>query len=209
MGRAMTRRGFLAIPAWIAADRPASPAAVRVPVRIVIDQRAALRPAQVAYFWSKLWPQAVADFAAGGVRLEPTVAEGEVRRSPGSRPVFVGVDRAAVNLVVSRELPMLWDHGQGSSGISARYEGYDLCLIALDFAHPDQVPFFSVNTCVHELLHAILLDIYQKHPAGVAGQMRELRIDWYATRLWLFHDGAFVREAARRYAARLATNLRG
>jgi len=198
----VTRRGFLTVLAAGTAQA-AQPAPAVLPVRIVIDKRAGLRPEQVQSFWLKLWPQAVADFAAGGVRVVSTTAEGEIKRSPGDRPIFTGLDRASLNLVVSRELPMRWDHGEGSSGIAVRYEGYDICLIALDFAHGDQVPFFSVNTCVHEMLHAVLGDIYQKRPAGVAGQMREVRIDWYATRLRLFHSGAFVRESARKYVEKL------
>jgi hypothetical protein len=35
------------------------------------------------------------------------------------------------------------------------------------------------------------------------GELREFRIDWYATRLWLLHDGAGVRESARTYLERL------
>jgi hypothetical protein len=111
--------------------------------------------------------------------------------------VFVGADPAAVNMVVTDEIPLLWDNGRGLAGISTHYDGYDLCLIALNNAHGNQVPFFSVNTCVHELLHVLLGDVYGRHPSGAAGQWREMRVDAYATRLWLFGDGRAVREAIR------------
>lgn len=194
----MTRRGFF----WML-SAAAAQSAVTVPIRIVIDTRPKLRPEQLALFWSHIWTQCVQTFAAGGIRLAYTTGEGKVGRSPADRPIFTGLDRAAANVVVTDEIPLLWDNGRGLAGVSTRYDGYDLSLIALNNAHGHQVPFFSVNTSVHELLHVLLLDIFGKHPGGVAGQEREFRIDWYATRLWLFHDGSFVRDSARRYVERL------
>ena len=76
-------------------------------------------------------------------------------------------------------------------------------MVALDHAHGHQIPLLSVNTCVHELLHALLHDIFERRPDGLLGEARELRIDWYATRLWLFHDGAAIRRAAQAYVERL------
>ena len=74
-----------------------------------------------------------------------------------------------------------------------------MCMIALDHAHGNQIPMLSVNTCTHELLHALMLDVFEDRPAGFAGQAREFRIDWYATNLWLFHQGAAIRKSAGRY----------
>jgi hypothetical protein len=76
-------------------------------------------------------------------------------------------------------------------------------MVALNYAHCHQIPLLSVNTCVHELLHVLLNDIVESRPHGLPGEMREFRIDWLATRLWLFHDGGTIREAARTYAGRL------
>ena len=85
------------------------------------------------------------------------------------------------------------------TGVSTQYDGYHISMIALDYAHGHQIPFLAVNTCVHELLHVLLEDIFEVHPKGLAGYERESRIDWYATRLWLFHDGAGIRTAAQAY----------
>jgi hypothetical protein len=38
----------------------------------------------------------------------------------------------------------------------------------------------------------------------LAGQAREFRIDWYATRLWLWHDGGAIRQTAQKYVERLS-----
>jgi hypothetical protein len=76
-------------------------------------------------------------------------------------------------------------------------------MIALNWAHGHQIPFLSVNTCVHELLHALLGDIFEDRPAGWRGAAREFRIDAYATRLWLFRDGSHIRQAAQVYVDRL------
>jgi hypothetical protein len=78
-----------------------------------------------------------------------------------------------------------------------------VCVIALRYAHGNQVAFFSNNTCVHELLHALLQDLLQKRPKWYQANGREFRVDWYATRLWLFHEGAAIRESGQVYLKRL------
>jgi hypothetical protein len=97
---------------------------------------------------------------------------------------------------------MQLDQGRALCGVTLRYRGYHLCVIALDRSHGFQLPLLSVNTCTHELLHVLLLDIFEDRPEGLAGQAREFRIDWYATRLWLFHDGAAIRGMTRNYFSR-------
>jgi hypothetical protein len=59
------------------------------------------------------------------------------------------------------------------------------------------MPFLSVNTCVHELLHALLQDIFVSRPKWYQSGGREFRIDWYASGLWLFHDGAAIWKSAQ------------
>jgi hypothetical protein len=76
-------------------------------------------------------------------------------------------------------------------------------MVALYRAHCHQIPFLSVNTCVHELLHVLLQDVFEGRPKGLLGEAREFRIDWHATRLWLFHDGGTIRKAAQAYVDRL------
>jgi hypothetical protein len=192
----MNRREFLG--AVAAAVVPSvSTARLILPVHLVLDSRA--NPEQIHRFWSRLWPQAVGDFASGGIRLETSVTTGEVRRSPGGRPIFIGLDRGALNFVVTDQLPIAWDQGRALSGVTTRYQGYHLCMVALNHAHGHQIPFLSVNTCLHELLHALLGDIFESRPMGLPGATREFRVDWYATRLWLFHDGAHIRSSAQTY----------
>ena len=202
----ITRRALLAMPLAVAAA--AADAVVTVPVRVVIDARPKFTPERLRY-WQSIWDQAWGDFASVGVRLEATRVEGEIKRSPGDRPIFVGLDRAALNVVVTDHVPMKWDQGRALRGVAFRYDGNDTVLIALNYAARHQVPFFAVNTCEHELLHVLLGDIFEKHPGGVKEQMREYRIEWYGTRIWLFHGGAFVREGARKYAEGKKHNLHG
>jgi hypothetical protein len=203
----MNRREFLAAVA-AAVVLSVSRAPLVVPVHLVLDSR--VNPEQIRRFWSHLWPQAAGDFASGGIRLETSVTTGDVRRSPAGRPIFTGLDRGALNFVVTDQLPIAWDQARALSGVTTRYQGYHLCMAALNYAHGHQIPFLSVNTCLHELLHALLGDIFESRPMGLPGATREFRVDWYATRLWLFHDGAHIRKAAQFYLERLRrTSLRG
>jgi hypothetical protein len=199
----MNRREFFATVLRAGVIASVSRAPLIVPVHLVVDGRANWRPEQIRHFWSRLWPQTAGDFASGGIRLETSVTTGEVRRSPGGLPIFVGLNRSALNFVVTDQIPMEWDRARALSGVTTRYRGYHLCMVALNYAHGNQIPFLSVNTCLHELLHALLQDIFDDRPAGLPGAAREFRVDWYATRLWLFHDGAHIRKAAQTYVERL------
>lgn len=98
---------------------------------------------------------------------------------------------------------MNWDKARALAGVTTIYEGYHVCVIAIGYAHGHQFPFLSVNTCVHELLHVLLQDIFVKRPKSFQANEREIRDDWYATRLWLFHDGAAIRKSAAVYLDRL------
>ncbi|MCL4850445.1 MAG: hypothetical protein KJZ78_03575 [Bryobacteraceae bacterium] len=199
----MTRREFVSAAAAVSS----SPALLVVPVHQVIDARAKHTPEQLHHFSSGIWTEAVRDFRRCGIQFQGTQGPGEIRRSPGGRPVFNGLRDGAINLILTGHLPMAWDKGRALPGLSTRHEGRPICIIALRYAHGHQIPFVSVNTCVHELLHVLLGDIFESRPKGLPGFGRELRIDWYATRLWLFHDGAAIREAARAYLDRLKPGL--
>jgi hypothetical protein len=98
---------------------------------------------------------------------------------------------------------MNWDNARALAGVTTLYEGHSLCVIAINYAHGDQAPFLSLNTCVHELLHVLLQDIFVTRPKWWQVAARETRIDSYATRLWLLHDGAAIRRSARPYIVRL------
>jgi hypothetical protein len=192
----MTRRNFLWTPALAtsAASRPPLP--MVVPVHRISDIRAQYPPGQHHRFWWSVWPEAARDFARGGIQLQTSDTQGEIRRSPADRPLFAGLKPGVLNLVLTDHIPMKWDQGRALAGITALDEGYSVSVIALRYAHGDRIPFVSVNTCVHELLHALLGDIFVSRPTWFQGGERESRVDWYATRLWLFHDGAAVRKSA-------------
>jgi hypothetical protein len=196
------RRDFLWTAA-AAAARSATPARLAVPVYRILDARAQCPAELVRHFRSALWPEAVRDFSRGGIDLEASEGPGEIRHSAADRPIFVGLRRGAINLLVTDHLPLYWDNSRALAGATTLYDGYHLCMIALRYAHGDQAAFLSVNTCVHELLHALMQDIYVSRPRWYQSGGREFRVDWYATRLWLFHDGAAVRESAQSYLNRL------
>jgi hypothetical protein len=197
----MTRREFVSTAAALVLSR--SPAPLIVPLHRVMDARAKCTLEQVSHFSSSIWPEAVRDFQRCGIQFQVSQVTGEVRRSPGGRPVFIGLEQRAINLVITDHILQNWDQGKGVTGVSTHYDGYDVSMIALDYAHGHQIPFLAVNTCVHELLHVLLMDIFEIHPKGLPGYEREFRIDWYASRLWLFHDGAAIRKSAEAYIERL------
>jgi hypothetical protein len=180
-----------------------------VRIRRILDKRASLSPAKLRAFDERIWAEAVRDFSRAGIRLDTSaVAEGEIRLLPSGKPLFIGLERGLVNLMLTNRVPLHWQRGRGVAGVSAVQDGCHLAVVALDDAHPHRIPFVAVNTCVHELLHVLLLDIAESRPKGFTGQMRELRIDTYATRLWLFGDGAAIRAAAESYAARVQSASR-
>jgi hypothetical protein len=201
----MTRRLFIAAAATglapIAADQP-----LVIPLNILINKHAFFGGRGVDRFWSGIWPEAARDFARCGIRFDATRRSMEILRSPSGNPVFKGLARGVINLVITDHIPFAWDSGRGLSGLTTLYQGYHLCILALDRAHGHQVPLLSVNTCVHELLHALLQDIFENRPKGVTGSAREFRIDVHATRLWLFGDDAAIRKSAQEYLTRLRSS---
>jgi hypothetical protein len=199
----VTRRDFISAGAAAAVVSSESQAPLVIPVHHLSDSRAKCTLSQRQRFATKIWPEAVRDFEACGIHLQVSRGTGEIRRSPSGRPIFAGLEHGVINLVLTDHIPMNWDSGRALRGVTTRYEGYHLCMVALRYAHGHQIPFLSVNTCVHELLHALLHDIFESRPQGFTGHGREFRIDLYATRLWLFRDGAAVRKAAQVYLERL------
>lgn len=191
----VTRREFCSL-AMAAGAPGASRAELLVPIQLVLDSKAQLKPEQIGRFWSRLWPEAVRDFARCGIRLQSSLQAGEVGRPPGREPVVSGLATGAINLVITDQIPIEWNKGRALCGVATLYRGRRLCMIALSRAHGHEIPLLSVNTCVHELLHVLLGDIFEKRPKGPASVVRELKIDWYATRLWVFGDGGVIRRAA-------------
>jgi hypothetical protein len=199
----MTRRDLLLTAAMATAARPSAQTPLILPVRRVMDIRTKCTPERLSHFWWRIWPEAVQNFNRCGIQLQCTDAKGEIKLSPGDRPIFAGLERGVINLVLTDRLPMFWDQARSLAGMTTIYEGYHLCVIALSYAHGNQFPFLSVNTCVHEMLHLLLQDVFVKRPKWYQASERETRDDWYATRLWLFHDGAAIRRSAAVYLERL------
>jgi len=169
----MTRRDFIGTAAT-ATIRSSPQARLLVPVHRIMDARAQCSPEQLRYFWSGIWPEAVRDFGRGGIQLQTSDGPGEVRRSPADRPIFIGLRRGVINLVLTDHLPLYWDSDRALAGVSALWDGYPICMIALRYAHGNQIPFLSVNTCVHEILHALLQGHLRKPPEVVS--IRQARI---------------------------------
>jgi hypothetical protein len=204
----ITRRDLFSMAAATGVVPAISQMPLTVPVQLVLDAKAKWRAEHIGHFWSHIWPEAVRDLGRCGIRLQSNRRDGEVSRLHLLRePIITGLDRSALNLVITDRIPVQWDNGRALSGVTTRYRGHHLCMIAMNRAHGHQIPFLSVNTCVHELLHALLHDIFEGRPKGFFGEAREFRIDLYATRLWLFHDGAAIRQAAQAYVSRLRSGL--
>jgi hypothetical protein len=201
----MTRRALLrlgpALPA-LAASAPSAEQII-VPVRRVLNRRARLRPEALRHFQELIWPEAVADFARCGVRLSWKDAGGDISGWEGREPVISGLERRALNLAITDRIPTQWDGGRALAGVTTLYRGFHLCMAAVEQAHPHRAPLVGVNTCVHELLHAFLGDIFERRPPGFRGQLREFRVDLHATRLWLLGDGATIRASTAAYLQRL------
>jgi hypothetical protein len=193
--------------AAIAASPPAPvPARLVVPIHRIMDGHARNPPERVQHLWPRLWTEAAQDYRQGGIDFDISDGPGEVRHSAADNPIFVGLRGRAINLVVTDTIPMNWDGGRALAGVSTIHDGYHICMIALRYAHGNQVAFLSVNTCLHEILHVLLQDIFLKPPKWYQASAREARVDWYATRLWMFHDGEEVRKSGEVYLRRLQSS---
>src|SRR5262245_59558970 len=169
----MTRRRFLSVTAVAPIALSNSQRPLTVPVQQIIDGRAKCTPEQLQRFSSVIWPEADRDFGCAGIQLQSSHSVAEIRRSPSGMPLFSGLAHGVINLVLTDHIPMEWDRGRALSGITTRYYGYHLCAIALKYAHGHQIPFLSVNTCVHEFLHVLLQDIFESRPNGLLRDGRE------------------------------------
>lgn len=194
----MTRRELLFAATAVS---PQAPSAVTVPVHLLYD----LEAPHVDRFNGRIWPEAVGNLRKPGIQV--TISRGTTCLiQPVHRdPIIPNLERGKLNILVTRNVPMHWDRGRMLNGATLLYRGFHLCVIAMNWAHGHQFPFLSVNTCLHEMLHALLGDIFERRPAGFLGEARELRVDACATRLWLWSDAAVLSDA-RRYLARLSAS---
>lgn len=109
--------------------RFSAPGRLVVPVHRVKDVRTECPPEQLHHFWSTIWPEAVRDFSRGGIELHTSDEPGEVRRSPGDKPIFIGLRRGVINLVLTGHLPLYWDNDRALAGVTALFGQY-LCARA-------------------------------------------------------------------------------
>lgn len=194
----MRRRAFLA--SMLAAEAHAP---VRVPVLRLRNKLAPCSEAEFGEFVGSVWREAEQEFRRCGVVLDVVERECEIRKYPSGRPLFTGLERGVVNVVLTGDVPLDWDNGRGLAGLSTIYEGCHLCLIAVHRAHGNRAPWLAVNTVVHELLHLFLGDVFVPRPGTWDTHTREASVDWHATRMWLLGRDATVGDAAREYVRKL------
>src|SRR5947199_1245361 len=109
-----TRREFLkAAPAILAAPS----ARLIVPIHRVMDLHPQCPPEDIRRFWSAIWPEAVRDFSRGGIDLQTTDGPGDIRHTAGDKPIFLGLRRGVLNLVLTGHIPMNWDRARALSGV--------------------------------------------------------------------------------------------
>lgn len=196
----MTRRGLL-----LMAAVPTQP--LILPVHLIIDTKSKPWPGRLELFWSRIWPEAVRDLRRCGIQIAERRTNIEMEKPSQREPIISKLAHGVLNLVVTDQIPMYWDHGRSLNGVTLLYRGHHVSMIALNWAHAHRIPLLSVNTCLHEILHALLGDILERKPPAWRGEAREMRVDAVATRMWLFGDGSGVREPARRYVEKLALPL--
>jgi hypothetical protein len=114
-GGEVTRRHFVLTAAAVT-GRANAPARLVVPIHRIVDSRARCSPEQRRQFWSVVWPEAVRNFSQGGIGLQTSDGPGEVRRSPGDMPLFIGLRRGVINLVLTDHIPTKWDNGRALAG---------------------------------------------------------------------------------------------
>jgi len=199
----MNRRELLQHALLVSPIAQEYPSHLDVPVLCLTNKHARCSASQMSRFYSDVWNEAVRSFTQCGVTLRVIEREGEILKYPSGRPRFVGLERGRVNVVLTDYVPLHWDNGRFEAGVATIYEGYHLCIISVNLAYGNSVPFLAVNTVVHELLHIFLQDILSSRRGLLQAHSRETHVDWHATRMWLFKDDATVREAAREYLTRL------
>lgn len=195
-----------------AAQEGEPPATVQLPVLHLSDRHSHARPQQFRQFANTIWAEAEAALAKAGIILQTEQAVGEVLHYASGKPRLLGLRHGRINVMVTDLVPLQMDGARGLSGVATLYEGYDLCVVSLQRASGNRVPYFQVNTVVHELLHLLLQDVRQGPMAEWQRLRREYRADVIATRLWLSGIGpgsgsaAFygLRHAAWQYARKLA-----
>lgn len=176
---------------------------VRLPVVILRDANAKLSGTLLRRFDNSLWPEAAWMYSRAGVWFEVRRGEARMDRPPYREPAITGLQARRINLLLTSRAPHAWDGGRGWSGVSLLYRGRVLCLVALEHANGNLIPWLSLNTVAHELMHAISGDVFAPQPGGFRVVRREAAVDSALTRLWLFGSEPGVRGDAMRLLGRL------
>ena len=204
--RALLSAGRLCAGAFLPpAFGAASQDVVTLKIGFIQDEYAEFRRNSLKRFWREIWPEAARALGRCNIEVQTTWKLSHFNRSPAGFLHFQDLTPHVINIFLTNHMPLSWDNGRALSGVATRYNGYCLCVLALDYAHGNQIPFFGLNTCLHEILHVLLGDIEVKRPthAFLGGQTRESRVDAVATSLWLLgRSGADLREKARAFIAR-------
>lgn len=205
----MTRRAAIGASALLSAGPAiASEAHLEIPLLRITDKHAHSGVARRTQFLTGIWKEAEQVFARGGIVLRPIDRTGEALQYPSGRPLFRCLDRSMINVVLTDRVPLDWDKGRSLAGVSTLYEGFCLSVLSIEEAHGNEIPFLSVNTVVHELLHVLLQDVFRDRTSVIHGQSAEARVDLHATRLWLFGGDETVRQSAKSCLDRLAKSSR-
>jgi len=200
----MTRRAAIGASVLLSAGpTPGAAAHLEIPLLRITDKHARSGAATRSQFLGGVWREAEQVFAKGGITLRAQDQAGEVLQYPSGRPLFRCLDRSMINVILTDRVPLDWDKGRSLAGVSTLYEGFCVCVLSLEEAHGNQIPFLSVNTAVHELLHVLLQDVFTDRTTLIHGQSAEARVDFHATRLWLFGGDETLRDSARSCLERL------
>jgi hypothetical protein len=194
----MTRRKAIGATVAAAAGRASGAAGrLEIPLVRILDKYAQSNSGRRTRFLTEIWKEAEQVFASAGMSLRTVDRVGEVLQYPSGRPRFRCLERGIINVVLTDRVPLDWDKGRSLAGVSAMYEGFCICVISMNEAHGNQIPFISVNTIAHELLHVLLQDVFRDRTSVFHGQSSEARVDLHATRLWLFGRDETVRESTQ------------
>jgi hypothetical protein len=193
----MTRRKAIGATILVAGAASGATAPVEIPLVRIMDKYAQSKPATRTQVLTVIWKEAEQVFAGAGMPLRTIDRVGEVLQYPSGRPRFRCLERGVINIVLTDRVPLDWDKGRSLAGVSAMYEGFCICVISMNEAHGNQIPFISVNTIAHELLHVLLQDVFRDRTSVFHGQSAEARVDLHATRLWLFGSDETVRKSTQ------------
>ncbi len=135
----MTRREFFSLAVAAGTVGGSARAPVIVPVHVVIDAAAKMRPDAMQYFWRSIWPEAMRDFGRCGISVPNTVQDGSVWRPNFRTPMVSGLESGVFepgnHEPDSRRMgprPYVERRDYAVSRISSLHGGAQLCALPPD-----------------------------------------------------------------------------